>query len=261
MEVYFSVLSYYPSFITSECINVAVLFYNKDTDERLLEVTTKWQRIRGFDDEIDLDFFKATLFGIREEIKQSFWSNNSDFEIQRYIKRFVNELRFSKIIKIETADFGSFITETKKMFLRYDFEKRDRPNRDEQISYIKRLLRETNVKLENGKAKGIFNEVVNYDYIFDGYAFKIFSFSGKDLNKIVTSAKSWAYTAKEMNDSMNYKTIFVYDADIKDDKFEIIYKILNEYAYKVMRVPEAISYVIKLNENKNGIDSLICLTK
>ena len=57
-----------------------------------------------------------------------------DFEIQRYTKKFVNELKFSKIVKVKTDDFNDFVLDTKKMFLRYDFDRKDRPDKNDQIS-------------------------------------------------------------------------------------------------------------------------------
>lgn len=253
MKVHFSVLSYYPSFtindVEEESIHVGILFHNEDTDERLLEITTKWKRVEGFDDELDIEFFKLLLFSLRDEIKNTFWSTKKDFDIHLYTKKFINELRFSKIITVDTDDFNKFVKDTKKVFLRYDFNREDRPDKNQQLKYIRDLFKSTNIQFDRPNKKGTFNEVIRYDYVVGNCGFKIFTFLNKDIRKLVSSAKAWALTAKEMNDEFNIKTIFVYDTDIKNDNFKIIYNILNKYSYDVMKIDEAINY-IKENEER-----------
>lgn len=249
MEVRFSVLSYYPSFIEKDIENesmyIGILFHNIDTDERRLEITTKWTRIQNFDDELDIEFFKILLYSLQEEVKNSFWSIRKDFDIYQYTSKFINELRFSKVMKVNTDDFNRFIDDTKKMFLRFDYEKKSRPDKDEQLKYIKKLFKDSNVKFSKSKRKGAYNELIKYDYIVGNTAFKIFTFLNKDMSKVIPSAKIWAFNAWEMKNKYNIDTIFVYDIDIKDDRFKIIYNILEENSLKVIPVEEIIDYLNK----------------
>ncbi|MBX4271451.1 DUF3037 domain-containing protein [Clostridium estertheticum] len=247
MKVLFSVLSYYPSFITDESINLGILFHNVDEDIRVFETTTNWNRIKHFDDEIDIEMLKDILIGIRTEVSQeNLFNYKEKFSMEKYIKFYVNELKFPDITNATTNSFYDFIEETKKMFLRYDYDKAERPDKDEQIRYIKNLLKNNEVEFTTKYIPGEHRENVQYDYIIDEYAFKLFTFEGKKITRLVNSAKAWAYTAKEME--TKYKTIFLYDIERNDETFDAIMHILKSSSYKVLKIDQAIEFILKLND-------------
>jgi hypothetical protein len=248
MKVYFSILKYH--LITDESINLAILFYNEKTDERRLEIITNWQRIKSFDDELDMKFLKMLLQGIQEEIKSSFFSNSNDFDIHKYTKSYVNELQFSEIFENLTDDFENLIKETKMMILRYDYDKKVRPKINEQIKFIKNLMKSNNLKFTTNSIVGKHFENVQYDYIIDNNAFKLFTFQDKNLNNLVSTAKSWAFTASEME--RKYNTIFIYDTEVKDAQFKSIINILASCSYKVLNIEQAVEFILYL-KSSNGI--------
>jgi hypothetical protein len=247
MEVLFSVLSYHNSFVTDESINIGILFHDVIDDVRVFETTTNWTRVEKFDDELDIDYLKLILKGIRDEItNESLFNYQEKFNLRKYAKFFVNELKFSDVAIANVESFNDFIIETKKVFLRYDFNKKDRPNHQQQLIYIKNLLKDNDVNYLNDNVKGNFKENINYDYLIDGYAFKLFTFQDKNLNKLILSAKGWSYTAAEMKDI--YRTIFMYDIEPDNEFFGPIISILKESAYKVMKIDEAIDFILRIRE-------------
>lgn len=241
MKILFSVLKY--KLITDESINIGVLFHNLDTDQRVLETISKWGRLKSFDDEINMQLFKIILEGMKEEIQSNLLNNSIEFDIKSYTKYFCNEMRFSEIYEDETDDFHGFIQYSKKNFLRYDYEKKDRPNKEEQISYMKKLMKSNEVNYIVKNPLGKHSETIKYDYIVGEYAFKFFSFENKNLESLVHTAKAWAYTAEEMKDK--YKAIFVYDVDVDSDKFSMIIDILSKSAYKLIKFDEALDFILK----------------
>lgn len=245
MKILFSVLKY--RLITNESINIGVLFHNLDTDERRLETITKWSRVRNFDDEINIKFFKILISGIKEEIESTFFSDVVEFDIQSYTKVFYNEMRFTKIYESDTKDFNKFIEDTKKNFLRYDYDKKDRPTRDQQVGFMKKLMKSNKIEYSIKKPIGEYSETIGYDYIISRYAFKFFSFENKDLNKLIDTAKSWSYTANEMK--QKFDTIFVYDNDIDDDKFDTIVAILGKHAYKLIKCDDTMDFILDKYNN------------
>ncbi|TDT63441.1 DUF3037 domain-containing protein [Fonticella tunisiensis] len=257
MKVLFSVLSYYPSFITNKSINVGILFHNIDNDVRILETTNNWARVRNFDDEVDIEYLKLILKGIKEEISnENLFNYKEKFNLKKYTHFFVNELKFSDIVSVNTDNFENFVSETKKIFLRFDYDKKDRPTHQQQLAYIKNLLKDNEVEYTSRQIEGAYRENISFDYIIDGYAFKLFTFENKNLNKLVSSAKSWAYTAEEMKDV--YKTIFIYDIELENNEyFEAILKILSKSAYKVVKMNEAIDFILKLKANGFKRDSFL----
>lgn len=253
MKIEFSILSYYPmstiQSIDIEFLHIGILFHNISTDEKRLEITNNWKRVEAFDDELNIELFKALLNGMKNKVQ-----NSIQFQFSRYIKKYINELRFSNIVELESDDFDKFIEETKKMFLRYDFEKSKRINSNEQLNYIKRMFKSTEVNFEKSTVIGTFKENVKYDYYIDKTGFKIFTFINKDLNRLIASAKAWAFTAKEMKEEFGIETIFVYDSDIGSEKFNILYKILSKYAFKIMHVNEVIGYIEKEHKDVRNIN-------
>lgn len=245
MQVKFSILSYFPSFITNESINVGILFHNIDNNIRVFETTTNWARIKAFDDELDIEYLKLILKGIENEVVNVDLTNyKKEFNLKEYTHFYVNELKFSDVMISNTDNFKEFIKDTKKVFLRYDYDRKDRPNIQQQISYIKNLLKDNSIDYEIKDVKGIFEENVRFDYIIDNYAFKLFTFENKRLNNIISNAKSWAFTAEELKDT--YKIVFIYDVEIKDNPiFNSIINILSKSAFKVMKLGEAIDFLLK----------------
>lgn len=240
MKVLFSVLKY--KLITNESINIGILFHNLDTDQRILETISKWSRLKSFDDEINIRYFKIMIDGIKEEIHSTLFNDVVEFDIKDYTRRFYNEMRFSEIYEDETNNFDEFVEYSKKNFLRYDYEKKDRPSREQQISYMKRLMKANEIEYTVRNPVGSYSETINYDYIVGEYAFKFFSFENKNLDNLIHTAKAWAYTAEEMKNK--YKTIFVYDVDVNDKKFKMIIDILSRSAYKLIKFDETLDFVL-----------------
>lgn len=240
MKILFSVLKY--KLITNESINIGILFHNLDTDQRVFETISKWSRLKSFDDEINIKYFKIMLDGIKEEIQSNLFNNAVEFDIKVYIKKFYNEMRFSEVYEDNTKNFNEFIEISKRNFLRYDYEKKDRPNKSEQISYMKGLMKSNEIEYSVKSPLGSYQENIKYDYIVGEYAFKFFSFENKNLDILIHTAKAWAYTADEMKN--RYKTIFVYDVDVNNKKFDIIIDILDKSAYKILKFDDTLDFVL-----------------
>ena len=95
---------------------------------------------------------------------------------------------------------------------------------------------------------GTYHEYINYDYIIGNYAFKFFKFENKKMENLIHTAKAWAYTAEEMKDF--YKTIFVYDIDIDNKKFNIIIDILKKSSYMVINYDNAVDFILEKCNNE-----------
>ena len=85
-SVRFSVLSYYPTFLTNENINIGILFFIEDTDQAYFDSIKKWERAKAFDDELDIDFMKDYLKGITDEVENHLFNYHSKFDIEGFVK-------------------------------------------------------------------------------------------------------------------------------------------------------------------------------
>lgn len=248
--VKFSVLSYYPSFITNENINIGILFELPEVKDAFFYYTQKWDRIASFDDELNLNFIKDYLRGISNEVSTNITNYQKGFAIEEYIKFFVNEYKFSKIQLVDVDKPYDFIEQTKKVYLRFDFDKSERLTKTQEYNYISKLLRVNNIAYKRDKIHGNYNEKIKFDYTIGDYAVKLFTFEGKNLSYLISVAKLWAYNAWELKDK--YKTIFIYDKEMKDSEyFDIIINILNENAYKIMLFNEGIDFLTSLKNSNN----------
>lgn len=249
-KIQFSVLSYYPSIMTNENVNVGILFHNLTTDERTFHIMKNWNRLESFDDELDIEFMKKYLLGIKNECEQRILNCDKAFSLQEYIKFYVNELKFCNIKEVDITDVDDFILMTKKVHMRLDFDKAERLSRDNEVKYIKMMMKSNQVKYSAKAVTGGYNENVQYDYMVHNYGFKNFTFEDKKISKLIMNAKAWAHTAEATKEK--YKTIFVYDIE-KDDSpsYNIIMNILGEHAYKVMPSSDVLDYVISLQREEN----------
>ncbi len=245
--VQFSVLSYYPSFVTQENINIGILFYNADSDEPSFYFIKKWDRVKAFDDELNINFMKEYLKGLSHELNKNLFNYNNKFDLRQLVKYYVNEYKFSRVQTVICEDSGAFIENTKKMYLKFDYEKHERLNKKQEKKYIYQLLRSSGIAYTKQKIKGAFQEDIKYDYIIGDHAVKLFSFEGKALQYLVSSAKAWAFNAEEMQNM--YKTIFIYDVELKDAPlYNSIIEILNRSAHKTMPLSDGIDYLLSLGK-------------
>lgn len=234
-EIDFSVLSYHPSFLTDESINVGILFHCKSTNKRFFKSTHNWTRLEKFDDELDINFAKIFLEGIEEEINEKemvkLFETKKNFEIKNFIRFYVNEFKFSTIHTVEFHNFEEFIENTSKIYLRYDFDKRVRPKKKEELAFLKLILKDKNIKSENKVIKGLYEDSIVFDYVFEDFGIKLFNFEENALPKIINHIKTWTYNARELKNQ--YRIIITYtkdnDFDIeKNIHFQAIKNIVND---------------------------------
>lgn len=242
-EIQFCVLSYYPSIMNDENINVGFLFYNLDTKERYLYIFRNHKRLENFDDEIDVDFLMAYLKGVKENWEGSLFEAGNNSSVESFIYNFGNELRFGKIQSSKVEDARAFIEETKKMVFRFDYERAARPSEESIKKYIKKLLKANSIEYSIKDGSGGFSEKVSYDFVVKNYGFKSFLVEdNSDLRRQLLNYKGWAYTALKNRDSSGLETVFVVDSDRTDDSYKTALKIL-ESAARVMKPSEVFPFV------------------
>lgn len=247
-KVQFAPLNYYPSFISDECITVGVLFHNLDTNERQFEITTNWERVASFDDELNIDFMKDYLLGIREEVSNDLINRNELFKMKEFTRFYVNEYKFSSIQSYLTDNKEEFIERTKKVFLKFDYNKRERLNENEEKKYIRQLLKSNEIEYSCKKIPGYYDDSIKYDYIIDNYGIKLFTFEGKSLSHVISSVKIWAFNAFTLKDRIN--SVFIYDVERTDSEYyDTIMSILKDHAYKVLSLQEGFDFILSLNRN------------
>lgn len=242
--IQYAALNYYNSVVSDECLCLGVLFHELSDDSRTFNFIHNFKRLESFNDEINIDFVKVYLQSIRDEVETSLFNYQTDFNLQSYINTYVNEFRFSKIFQTSTED-SNFIENTTKLFLRYDFEKNQRLNKNEETHYIREIFKSNQIHYSsNTPIHGFYNENITFDFLTDKYAIKLFKYKDKNLNNLISNAKIWSYNAKELENTK--KVIFLYDMEILDSpQFTIIMDILSEHSYKTMTIETGIQYILE----------------
>ena len=235
----YSVLRYSPSTLSGERINLGILFSEESTGMHSFYYTKNLNRIKSFDDELDKTALKELLIGISKEVEGE-W-NNTGFDIQKFTKYYINDFKFDRIQAITYETIEKIISELQKVYFRFDFEKNDRPSKNDDQKIIANLIKASGKSLrKNQKVVGAFNEDITYDIATDEYYVKIFDFEDKDLNRCINTAKLWAWNCDHEN---NKKVFIVYrysDTDpVKSPKFNIIRDIFKETKAQFISIDEA----------------------
>ncbi|AQS18306.1 DUF3037 domain-containing protein [Clostridium beijerinckii] len=246
-DIDYSILCHYPSLVSKDCITLAVLLFNRDTKETTLISTKNWNRVRSFNDDLDIDLIKLQLEGIKDEIVDI--AKSPKFSLEKYTKFYVNDLKFTEIISTKADNFEEFVKECSRQYLISDFSKSERPSKDEQLFFIKKYLKNGNIECEPNIIKGYFNENICFDFVIEDYAFKLFRFEGRKETRLIRTVKDWAYDAIKLKNK--YKIVFITDIDFEQkDNYKTLYNILNEEAFKILNFNEVISFVQSINSKQ-----------
>ena len=248
-SIQYSVLTYSPSVFTNERINLGVFFYDTNDNRSIFRHTMNWKRVSAFDEEINMDFLRAYLNDVAEELSSS---NASKLNWSAFLGRFVNEMKFTKPTLIKTDNAEEFIDQTMKIQLRYDYEKSERPTFDEQKKYAKSYLKSINIKYNTKNIFGKFNESIGFDYMINDFGFKHFEFSNKNINRMFATVHCWRDIARDLNDST--KIYFIYDDDVSDESSELydeILSLMKDSNATVLNMNQAID---KFNELRSECD-------
>ena len=235
-HIEYSALNYYHSPVSDECLCLGVLFHNITTGQRDFKYISNFKRFQAFDDEADINFVRAYLVGIKEDVETSIL-NYKD------VKVFANEFRFSTIKKLNVDENEDYVDALTKVYLKYDLAKSQRLNSNEEKKLIKRVLETNNLEYSNGRISGEFNDEIPFDYQLENLCIKHFSFKGKNLRRLISNARQWSFAAGELAGVK--KVLFIYDSDFEDrDNLKIIINILSKYA-EVLQMDEGMDYILK----------------
>lgn len=244
----YSVFRYSPSMVAGESINLGILF--ESSDFRNFTFTKRFARIKEFDDEIDVDIVKLFLKSIQKDVDMSISNSISPFNMDKFIKYYTNQYSFDKPIVLETDDLDKTIQDIQKIYLRYDYARSERLTREQEISFISKVLSDKHILYKrNTHVKGKYSENIIYDYKFLDYGVKIFLLNGKSLNRIFNDIKAWAWNCQNNSDII--KTIILYEYEENANKTN------QEYFYSILQIlKDATPEVYRLDEGIKVINNL-----
>lgn len=234
----YSVLRYSPSSIAGEKINLGMIFYDEASDYREFRYIKRFSRLASFDDEIDLSMVKRLLKSIEEDVSGNLFSN--DFDIDAYTKYYVSDFSFDKPKSIQYEELDEMITRLHKTFFRFEYEVSERPSKNEDKKMLEKVItsRGKNVR-KDSYVLGVCKEKIKFDIVTDDLYIKLFDFDEKNLNKLINSAKTWAWNAI-YNGKQKVMIIYRYNEEASrfNEEFGIIMDIFKASSIQTYEIEE-----------------------
>lgn len=246
ISVDYSVLCHYPSIVSKDCLTLGIIFYDRSNNIGDFKTIKKWDRAKAFNDSLDVEMIKLQLESIKDEVSD--FAKEKDFELIKYTKFYVNELKFTEVVSVSIDEsLDDFMDLCVRQYMPLDLEQNKRPSKEEQTLFVKKMMKNSNIKYKQGNIKGTFNENINFDFIIGNYAFKIFRFEGKEENRVIGNVKTWAYNCIELKDI--YKVISIIDVDSIEEKYKSVYKILNKESEKIIHFNDLIAFANNIKKD------------
>jgi len=117
-QVEYAALKYFNNPISEECLYIGMLFHNLSTGNREFRYISNFSGFQSFDNEADIDFVKAYLQGMKQQIEVNLCKYNISFSISDFAKIYVNEFRFSDVRKINVEEDEDYVENFTKMYLK-----------------------------------------------------------------------------------------------------------------------------------------------
>lgn len=215
----FAVLRYVPDENREEFINIGLVFHSPEDGYINLEITSNFSRVTAFDDEINTNFLKVVLDGVKQDFTQSTVHGPSLDEVNAfdYLERatsiYINQLQFSPIRVIRSKDILKDEKNLFRTFVYFDSHKAKRITDDEVKTIMNRVFRQTeafrklnrNVNLELG------SEEIKFDYAYKPKNMDksrliktlSFDFSKSYSNRATQIAKEWAWNFSKIRDKIH----------------------------------------------------------
>ena len=241
----YSVLRYSPSLLSGEKINLGIVFSEESTGYHSFYYARNLSRINSFDDEIDIPVLKDFLIGIEEEVAGDWFSTG--FDIDSFIRFYINDYKFDSTQAILYHDLEEMITTLKKTYFRFDFSKQERPDKKADQRRIVELINAAGLKpRQNRKVFGAYNENITFDIVTDDYYVKLFDFDDKDIRRCINSAKSWAWNCNHTKDKEIFIIYRYSNIDpLRMQEFSIINQIFRETKAIFLSIDDADEQVFR----------------
>lgn len=245
-NIKYAILKYVPNIERNERINVGIVLHSISTTELEMISINNWNRVKKFDDEVDISFLKKYVEDLKEKFNNNSFSNKElkdNYLLDNMTKYFVNKFIF-EIHEFNTNEkFTTLLDNLKKIYLYYDINKPKRINEKESMALIEKTLIENNILYERRGTKNIIKEEygnnINFDYKIKDKYYKIIFLTEDNYNGYIAMLKMWIANSIILKKE-NKELIFVLDDNINNNKTNNYKRMLTDYG-KVITIKEFIN--------------------
>lgn len=230
----YSVLRYVPHIDSGESINIGILISDIDNKYKEFYYTSNLSRIKSFDDEINIRRLKSYLNSIDKDVKILDFNK---FNIDDYIKFYINSINFADVTLLKYDNIKNAVLSLKKLYLRYDFDKKNRSTKSEDKKLLLNIVKSNYKKdLLNNKVIGKYSEDITYDIVTNDFCVKFFDIKNKNISTFINQAKIWMVNGE--NEKRKSYVVYRYEEINNNSKFNIIGNIFKDSKTKFIEMSE-----------------------
>lgn len=171
----YSILRYVPEQHREEFINIGLVFHCPEDRYSNIRFTSNFSRVKTFDDELDIDFIKIVLDGMKEDfVRTSTISGPTEKELadKNFLDKstmfYVNQLQFSPIRTMISYDIQKDEDDLFKTYVYFDVKKYKRIDRERVRSLLSRVFTENqkHIKFQKDVKVNTGVEDIQLDFVF-----------------------------------------------------------------------------------------------
>ncbi|MNW33494.1 hypothetical protein D3C74_104570 [compost metagenome] len=249
----YSVIRYVPDELREEFINIGMIVHSPELQYVDIKFTKNFRRVTAFDDEIDIDFLKIVLEGIREGLTRSTISGLSAEElldinfIEKKTFYYANQIQFSPTVVFSSNNIEHDFEDLFRTYVYFDAKKKTRITDIEVKVLMNRILKSKDVfkNMDKNIKVDIGPQEIELDYAYKTKdrvkVIKTFSFdyTTKGSSQAPTIAKEWIYNFEKIINGKKYELFgvdkenfelitFIYTGNSSNKNIKTAIKILDE---------------------------------
>lgn len=260
VELLYSVLSYRPSSIRRESINVGIAFHIPQKGYSKFVSLKNKKRLETFDDEYDKNFFDMIMESLkfqfnfpRENIggeysrfeEREFWNIHSNDFLTSKTKYYANEFYFFNVQGISVEDNLPSLQKAMRalegIYLYYDRPKSERVTKDEVKKILSKQIKYNKIKGIKRSPKefiGNFDAAPIFDYQIGDSVIKVITFDYAKKGNLSKELKSVLYDIEHL-ENLDKKLSFI----INDEAFDEETKSLQEFKEQLENITNNFSII------------------
>lgn len=218
---YLATIQYIPDLDRNERLNIGIVLHSPLDDYLKIEFIRQNNRLKTFDDEIDINFYKIYTKAIAEEFTPTL-TNVLDIKNDNLLRgltyNYVNQFQFFIEEIVIDGDVAVLFEEFKKFKLHFDFDKKERLTAKEKFSLLEERFFKGGISVDNAANDintGVFDEMIKFDFKIKDTYIKYFQFEEKNYKHLVNQIKVWIYNDKTYRNK--FKMIFVIEDNVNNN--------------------------------------------
>lgn len=241
-EMKYSVLRYSPRMKVGEAINLGILAADEENGLADFFYSTKRNRVEAFDDEISYARVLKLMKSIKKDIDE-YQEKRQDFDLNQYIKYYINSFYFEEPTTISYDSYGETTLRLRKLFLWFDFEKKDRFTKEDSVKAFQEMIQKDGTKSYRRKSDiGEYEDEIHYDLQTEKYNIVLFELNERNITKQINSAKLWSWNSSH-HESDREMLFVLNDNGMQQEDYRVVKRVLDDSTARVVPFSEAVRLI------------------